>query len=436
MSTYTNTLDWLYGLQKFGIKLGLDNIRALLDGWGNPQDMYPAIHVAGTNGKGSTAAFLASILTEAGYRTGLYTSPHLEDFSERIRIDGVPISGENIVRYAGELREEVDRSSATFFEATTAMAFLYFADQRIDVAVIETGLGGRLDSTNVLRPRVSVITGVALEHTEILGNNIAEIASEKAGIIKPEAPVVIGPVPPEARAVFARAAAVCGVQLHDVSVDPATIVLRDLDATECSLLWNRRPVTLVLPLAGAHQAGNAALAVRAAELFGGDRHSRIVIRHVVAGIANMRRNSGLRGRLQRLQSVPEIVIDVAHNPDGVRALLASWKAVRDPAHTHLVFGLLKTKDAASVLAEIAAVPWASITAVDAPTEDGRKAAELRILAESAGLPIRTFGSALAAVDQLQIMMAAGDSILLFGSHYVVGDYLAERKKRNPFLLDL
>ncbi|MBL0173933.1 MAG: bifunctional folylpolyglutamate synthase/dihydrofolate synthase [Ignavibacteria bacterium] len=436
MSAYPETLAWLYGLQKFGIKLGLENIRGLLESCGNPQRAYPTVHVAGTNGKGSTAAFIASILTESGCRTGLYTSPHLTDFHERIRVDGVPISQDAIVRYSEELRDEADARKATFFEATTCMALRQFADEHVDVAVIETGLGGRLDSTNVIEPRVTVITSVGMEHTDLLGCTLAEIAGEKAGIIKDGIPVVSGVTQREARVVIARAASERNAHLHEVFIDARQTVSHDIDATEFPAVWRGMSIMLVAPLAGAFQAENAALAVRAAELLSEHAVDRITLQSVIAGLAKVRKNTGLSARMERLQVVPELVVDVAHNPDGVRALLASWTAVRRPGSTHLVFGLLKSKDAAAVIDEVKSRAWASVTAVSAPPPEGRSAAELRVVAERAGMRIRTSETVHGAVDRLQSGCAPGQSILLFGSHYVVGEYLAERKKRTAINLDL
>ena len=231
MSSYPETLAWLFSLQKFGIKLGLENIRGLLESCGNPQRSYPTVHVAGTNGKGSTSAFIASILMESGCRTGLYTSPHLTDFHERIRVDGVPISQDAIVRYSEELRVEADARKATFFEATTCMALRHFADEHVDVAVIETGLGGRLDSTNIIEPRVTVITSVGMEHTDLLGSTLADIAGEKAGIIKDGIPVVSGVTQREARDVIARAASERNAHLHEVFIDARQTVSHDIEAT-------------------------------------------------------------------------------------------------------------------------------------------------------------------------------------------------------------
>src|SRR4030042_2752009 len=188
MENYQQTIDYLYSLEYSGIKLGLENVTRLLQFLGNPQKKWPAIHIAGTNGKGSIAAFIYTILREAGFKVGLYTSPHLVDFSERIRINEKKIPWETIVEYTRNLKNQIEKQQATFFEATTAVAFAYFADQPVDIAVIETGLGGRLDATNLVQPLVTIITSISKDHEQYLGTTLPQIAFEKAGIIKTGVP--------------------------------------------------------------------------------------------------------------------------------------------------------------------------------------------------------------------------------------------------------
>src|SRR5512135_1725144 len=194
MTSYSASLRYLYGLQGRGMKFGLRNIRNLLTFAGDPEAKFPSIHVAGTNGKGSTAAFLASAFMEAGYSTGLYTSPHLVRFTERITINGRQISEGRLAKYVGALRSAIEKTGATFFEATTCVAFQYFADEEVDIAIIEVGLGGRLDATNTLAPLACVITSIGFDHMEYLGPTIPSIAAEKGGIVKSRTPVVIGPI--------------------------------------------------------------------------------------------------------------------------------------------------------------------------------------------------------------------------------------------------
>ena len=256
---YVDTVDWLYQLQFVGIKMGLDNIRSLTGRWGEPQREYPVIHIAGTNGKGSTACFLAAALQAAGYRTGLYTSPHLIDFSERIRVDGQPIPAETVVAYTARMRADIAQLNATFFEATTLMAFAYFADMQVDVAVIETGLGGRLDATNVVQPVVSVITSLSIEHREFLGETIEDIAREKGGIIKDGIPVVTAVRDSRAYAVLERIARERSAPLLLSVTLPGDVAYDDLDAMRCRISGFAEPVTL--QLIGAHQQENAQLAV-------------------------------------------------------------------------------------------------------------------------------------------------------------------------------
>ncbi len=427
MTSYAEAVAYLYGLQTFGIKLGLDNIRTLLSDYGNPHRAYPVIHVAGTNGKGSTSAYIASILSSARYRTGLYTSPHLVDFRERIRVDGVPIPEADVLRMTIEMAPRIDELKATFFEATTAMAFRYFAERRAGAAVIETGLGGRLDSTNIVEPALSVITGIAFDHTEYLGTTLAAIAAEKAGIIKNGVPVVSADLQPEAMDVVAEVARERGAALHVVPTAAGIEQIIDIDHMEFDAAVLRSIERFVSPLVGDHQAANARLAIRAAELLAvaGWRVGTPVI---IQGIGDVKRRTGIAGRLDRIAATPECVVDVAHNPDGVAALLCAWRAVRETARTHLVFGLLRTKNSAEVLALLAAHRWASVTIVNIPHPDGRPASEIAAAAQGLEPAPRVATDAVAAVVDHVHSARSDESILVFGSHYLVGAILASGKK--------
>ncbi len=348
---YAATLRYLYGLQFRGMKFGLRNIRTLVNAAGHPERTFPSFHIAGTNGKGSTAAFLASVLTAAGYRTGLYTSPHLVHFSERIRIDGEPMPEARLVAYAEALRPSIEATRATFFEATTCIAFRYFADERVDIAVVETGLGGRLDATNILTPLVSIITNVDLEHQEYLGNTILSIAREKAGIVKPGAPVVTG-TQGIARREVQIAANRAGTRVVNV---PDLVRVEHVSGGEFaprisvrSRRWNTGPLSLGLP--GMHQEKNAGLALAALAvtqergLFPG-----VTSRAVKRGLHAVTTLTGLRGRMERLNLTwGMVVLDVAHNPHAMRTLTDSL--MRDKwALAAAVVGILKDKDARSML---------------------------------------------------------------------------------------
>ncbi len=321
------TLNYLYSLHKFGMKFGLRNIRILLRSIGDPQKRINTIHVAGTNGKGSTSSMIAAILTAAGYKVGLYTSPHLVRFNERIRINGKMISNSDIVRYTKRLKPQITNIKATFFEVTTAMAFKYFADRNVDIAVIETGLGGRLDSTNVVTPLVSVITSIGKDHTEQLGNTIASIAYEKSGIIKRNIPVVIGSLTRESKKWIAQTAK----QKKSLLIESSALDI---------------PEDIHLPLTGMHQIANAKSAIAAINIV--SQNFLIGNKAIRAGLENVSRLTGLRARFELIRGTPDLLLDVAHNPDGIKTLVTEIKKL-SYKNIVIVFGIMKDKDYRSSL---------------------------------------------------------------------------------------
>lgn len=428
MASYRTTLRFLYGLQLLGMKLGLSNTRALLASMGRPHRAFPSIHIAGTNGKGSTSAFIASILQEAGFKTGLYTSPHLVRFSERIRVNGKEIPEARLVAYAARLRPEIESHRATFFEATTCIALKYFADEQVDVAVIETGLGGRFDATNVLTPLVSVITNISLEHTEILGNTVRAIAREKAGIIKRGVPVVTGSDDPEALAVFQRTA--CSRKARFLR---SRDVVRIDEHNRLVILDVRgmKPVRIRLGLGGPHQAKNAALAVAAL------RSERIGIGGVVLrkalvgkvlrrGLRRVRENTGLRGMLEEVRMGEKtFIFDVAHNPDGMETLSAALRGTRPAA---VVFGMLKEKDVHAMLPQAAAL-GGTLVCVTAETPRCLKSSVLVRKARKMGIKAVDGGSVAAGVTLASRI--PGSTVVVCGSHYVVGPALEALGVESP-----
>lgn len=322
--TPAESLAYLYGLQLFGIKLGLQNIRELLRRLDNPQNGLRCLHVAGTNGKGSVSVFLAEMLRHAGYRTGLYTSPHLHDFTERIRIDGEPLGEDRLPPLTERIRKASAGIPVTFFEATTALALLAFREAGVEVVVLETGMGGRLDATNVVEPLLSLITPVSLDHQEHLGGTLAAIAAEKAGIIKSGVPVVSGVQAPEALAVITAAAAACRAPLWQAGADYRW-------GGDHAGMWFRAPgmelAALCCALPGRHQLANYAQALAGAVLL--DRYG------VAIPAAAMRRageTARWPGRLEWWGDPPVVLLDGAHNVAGATAL-ARYLAdeVRRPA---------------------------------------------------------------------------------------------------------
>lgn len=427
MPQYANTLQFLYSLQTFGIKLGLGNTEVLLDSLGNPHRNYFSIHVAGTNGKGSTAAMIASVLTAAGFKTGLYTSPHLIDFSERIRVNGLPIPIDAVVAITELLRPKVETLRATFFEVTTAMAFQYFSEQRVDVAVVETGMGGRLDATNVLHPILSMITSIGLDHVEHLGRDLKSVAREKGGIIKANTPCVIGKTPQQALDILREIATKKCSTLVNCSRAASHRIREDsLDRLVSDFtVFGRSYPRVKIGLLGRHQVLNATCALVCLELlrrfpelpFAGRLTERVARR----GLTSVSRNTGLRGRLEVLARRPTVVIDVAHNPDAIKALNS---AMRGLGLTKLivVFGVMKDKDLHSML-RVIKPSVKLLVAVRAETERSRATSD--VVRECLRMRINAMdGEDVPHGVQLALEQAsASDTVLIVGSHYVVGEAL-------------
>jgi dihydrofolate synthase / folylpolyglutamate synthase len=424
-----STLRYLYDLQRFGIKSGLDNIRFITAALGHPERRFPSVHIAGTNGKGSTAAMLAAILTASGYRTGLYTSPHLVSFNERIRIDGVPISDRRLAALARLVRPLVDSSSATFFEATTAIAFSYFADEKVDIAVIETGLGGRLDATNVVTPLLSIITTVDFDHTEYLGNTISQIAREKGGIIKPGVPCLIGRVPAAGMKVLETTGRKNDAECIDVSKNTKLRILGStLRGLKVSLsAGGIRSRHLVSSLAGEHQADNLRTAVLAAEFLRRRHNYRLVtfatVRDALSRIGQL---TGMRGRMEVVREKPVLVLDVGHNPDGILHMANAFRRMtgRDAM---VVLGVMKDKDYVGMLGRLKGIAR-KIVAVKPPNDRALPAKTLAVAARSAGFGAITGGNVPKGLMTAIREAREGEIILVTGSHYLVGDVLKCLKK--------
>jgi dihydrofolate synthase/folylpolyglutamate synthase len=388
---YRDALAWLYGSQTFGIKLGLDNTRRLLAAAGEPQERLKFLHVAGTNGKGSTCAMIDAVLRAAGYRTGLYTSPHLVDFRERLRLDGVMIPEAAATEGLTMLRDAAQSwdHAPTFFEIATVLAAWWFDREGAEFVVWETGMGGRLDATNAVMPVVSVLTPVGMDHEMWLGETLAKIAAEKAGILKPGVPAVSAPQRPEVRSVIEARAAGVGAPLEFITAP-----------------WEAGPVGL----AGVHQKWNAALAWSAVQAAGMavDRHAA---QSGLAGVV-------WPGRFQRIGS--DLVIDGAHNPAAVEALVATWREVFGTVPAHLVFGALRDKDVGEILRLLRSL-GDEIWLVPISTARGASVVELRPAAEAAGFKVvheSTVEEAVPAIRQ------SGTPALVTGSLFLAGEVLA------------
>jgi dihydrofolate synthase / folylpolyglutamate synthase len=434
--SYGPAVEYLYGLRKHGIKLGLDNTSRLLELLGNPQNKFRCIHVAGTNGKGSVSAVSASILRAYGFRTGLFTSPHIVSFTERIKLDDSEISESEVVALTEEIRELAAGAAGglnpTFFEFVTAMAFTWFARSGAEWAVVETGMGGRFDATNVIMPEVSVITAISCDHTEFLGGTIGEIAAEKAGIIKGGRRVVSAPQTVEAAEVISRTAAerssslsVCGREFGP------RMISAGLHGGRFDYIDNSSPSGTIrdvfVPLAGEYQTVNASLAIRAVrEALKG---TEAVCRDEEAGLIKKGiASTRLRGRLEIISEEPPVIIDVAHNP-GAAAELAQFVAKYLKGRSIiLVLGIMADKDIRGVFDDL--LPIASEIIFTAPANERAESAErLAAFAGSGGFRnvsvVPNVAEALAAAAEKQAAGAGGLSpvVLVAGSFYTAGEAL-------------
>lgn len=428
---YDESVAYLYSLQKFGIKFGLDNTIRLLTILGDPQKSFRSIHIAGTNGKGSTSAMLESILRAAGFSVGLFTSPHLVSFTERIRVNGVEIEEGEVVRLTKAIRDKIgsyepsgmsrEEFLPTFFEFVTAMAFMYFREKGIDWAVVETGMGGRLDATNVIVPQVSVITRIGYDHKEYLGGSLREIAGEKAGIIKDKVPVVSASQEDEALDVITRKASekgtdvfVYGRDFHSRASD------LDMQGVKFDYEGKERLRDLRVPLAGKHQVENASVAAKTAELVLKDSGFwNLAVRY---GLAKTR----WQGRMELIQTegcVYDILLDGAHNPSAARALAGSLMAQFAPFYDKviLIFGIMADKDAEGIMAPL--LPLASEVIVTAPDYE-RAAAPGSLAGHTGSVPVTAVKSVKEAID-LAIRKSSGGVrktlMVITGSFYTIGE---------------
>ena len=401
--TYQETLDWMFAQLpmyqregKTAFKKDLTNTIALANHLGNPENKFKSIHVGGTNGKGSTSHMLASILQEAGYKVGLYTSPHLKNFTERIRINGKEISREAVVDFITENLTFLEQQKLSFFEMTVGLAFNEFAKQKVDIAIIEVGLGGRLDSTNIITPEVAVITNIGLDHTQFLGETLPEIAFEKAGIIKKDVPVVIGEKQEETTKAFEKKARECSAKLVFAS-DDQNIYKTDL--------------------LGDYQINNTRTAVNAMKELTG---FKVTEEHIKKGLLNVVKNTNLKGRWQVLQEFPKIICDTAHNKEGLQYTLKQLE--KEKYNTlHIVLGVVSDKNLDEVLPLFPVKATYYFCKPDIPR--GLNEEELAEKAKEFGLNGEIFRSVSFAYNKLIMNMKEGDVAYIGGSTFVVAEIL-------------
>lgn len=423
--TYKETLDWLFAqlpmYQREGqaaYKANLDNTLELDAHFRHPHHHFKTIHVAGTNGKGSVSHMLASILQEAGYKTGLYTSPHLKDFRERIKINGEMISESYVTDFVEKNKELFATIKPSFFEMTVGMAFKYFSDSKTDIAVIEVGLGGRLDSTNIITPLASVITNISFDHMALLGNTLPEIAAEKAGIIKPGVPVIVGTRDKDYDFVFKRKAEECASSLIFASEQWETE--RNMDTTYN--LRRRDGITfnnLSSGLQGIYQRKNIP-AVLEAILTLRDGGLSVTDRHIRDGIAKVVNNTGLFGRWQQLAQAPYTICDTGHNIDGLTEVVAQLKTCKYEK-LHFVIGMVNDKDVSSVLHILPKDARYYFCKASIP-----RAMDENILAEkaaAAGLQGTAYPTVTSAYAAAQQEAQRDDMIYIGGSTFVVAEVI-------------
>ena len=355
--TYSETLSYLYASQPAfhlvgaaAYKPGLENTYRLMAHLDNPERKFRSVHIAGTNGKGSTSHLIAASLQAAGLRVGLYTSPHLVDFRERIRLNGVPVSEDYVVRFVAENKSFFEQVHPSFFETAMAMAFAYFAEQQVDAAVVEVGLGGRLDSTNILTPLLSVITNIGFDHTEFLGNTLSKIAAEKAGIIKPNVPCVIGETDPETEPVFLGKAAECGIWGEGLETTSCRLWFAD----QCGYLHRcRERVAPASELHGIYQSKNlqtAYVALRVLQQYS-PIGAAITAEAIREGFAHVCTLTGLRGRWETLSVAPLTICDTGHNSHGIKYVAEQLATLQEQRKGTLfvLFGMVSDKDVEVVM---------------------------------------------------------------------------------------
>lgn len=403
---------------KAAYKANLDNTLALDEYFGHPHKSFKTIHVAGTNGKGSVSHSLAAILQSAGYKTGLYTSPHLVDYRERIRINGEMISKDYVCDFINDNQEIIGKLKPSFFEMSVALAFKYFADMKVDVAVIEVGMGGRLDSTNIITPELSVITNISFDHTQFLGNTLPLIAGEKAGIIKPGIPVVIGQTHAETKDVFLAKA--------KEQNSPITFADKEIKVEKTKVADNHKYAeyqinnteTIKFDLFGEYQTKNLATILEAAKQLK-NRGFAIDDQNISDALQNVKGLTGLHGRWEILSESPLTICDTGHNIDGLSYVTAQLKAIKCP-QLHIVLGFVNDKDVEHVMPLFPKDAQYYFTQADIPR--AMPAEQVKAYGEKFGLTGEIYENVPSAYESAKKNASADDTIFIGGSTFIVGDY--------------
>jgi len=425
--TYQETIEYLFNsaplfqhIGKDAYKEGLDNTHLLDEHFGHPHRKFKTIHVAGTNGKGSCSHTLAAILQSAGYKVGLYTSPHLVDFRERIRVNGVPVSQEHVIEFVNQHRSFFEPLHPSFFELATAMAFNHFAEQQVDVAIIEVGLGGRLDCTNIIRPDLCVITNISFDHIQFLGNTLEKIAHEKAGIIKPNTPVVIGETTPETKPVFLEKARQENAPIH-FAEEEQLLISTSVDAQGKRIYQTKNYADLEGELGGLCQIKNTNTLLSAIRVLQNSGYN-IKESHVREGFAHVCSLTGLMGRWQKLQESPKMICDTGHNKAGIQYIVEQL-SLQTYRQLHIVIGMVNDKDISGVLAMLPKEATYYFTKASVNRALSEK--EVQRLARETGLKGETYPSVKEAIEAAQATATSEDFIFVGGSTFIVADLLSE-----------
>jgi dihydrofolate synthase/folylpolyglutamate synthase len=433
--SYQDTIDYLYSrlpmFSRIGaaaIKKDLDNTLSICNFLGNPEKKFKTIHVAGTNGKGSTSHMLASIFQEAGYTTGLYTSPHLYDFRERIKVNGVMCSKDFVTSFTNKMKGLIDKIEPSFFELTVGMAFEYFAENKCDIAIIETGLGGRLDSTNVISPELSIITNIGWDHMALLGNTLPAIALEKAGIIKKETPVVISEAIPETKKIFEEKATAMEapiyfsedfLQLQSFQNNWQTALFEFnqplLHLLDVPLFTKYFTVECDLP--GKYQYKNLKGVLVAVQLLS-QMGWKLKAPKILSALKQVKKNTGLMGRWECIQENPRVILDVAHNEHGIKALLEQLETIHYQ-QLHIVTGMVKDKDIHAVLNLLPKNALYYFTQSHIPR--ALPANELAIIANEIGILGSTHENVNTAITKATKNANPNDLIIVIGSIFLVAE---------------
>ncbi|SMD00373.1 bifunctional folylpolyglutamate synthase/dihydrofolate synthase [Pedobacter africanus] len=426
---YKQTIDYLYSKLPMFTRVGavafkkdLHNIKVMCNKLDDPQNKFKSVHVGGTNGKGSTSHMLAAIFQQAGYKTGLYTSPHLKDFRERIRINGEMVSETFVTEFVTQQQNLIEEISPSFFEVTVAMAFAYFAAEKVDIAIVEVGLGGRLDSTNIITPELSVITNISLDHTNILGNTLPEIAVEKAGIIKPGIPVVIGEKQFETESVFFEKAVETGSQIVFADQELNAIGSERKDEFLTTTIGNAQTIlypNLELDLNGFYQLKNVLTVLQSVSILS-NKGYHLTEKAIYTALKNVKKLTGLQGRWQKLAEHPLVICDTGHNLAGINEVMQNIR--NTPFEKlHMIVGMVKDKDINGVLALL---PMSAFYYFCQPDlERALPSTELAAQAKVHGLIGQTFETVADALQAAKNKAGINDLIFIGGSTFVVAEVL-------------